>query len=71
MVPFRYVWVYSWQLSLEGLAFERVGLFAPKVRRDTGRCVKRARFGKLAFFLQNGAFFGPKIGDFRPFRTTF
>ena len=35
------------------------------------RRVKRVRFGKLAFFLQSGAFFGPKIDDFRPFRTTF
>ena len=39
--------------------------------RGGGRRVKRARFGKLAFLLQNGAFFGPKIGHFWPFRTTF
>ena len=33
--------------------------------------VKQARFGKLAFSQQNGACFGQKICDFRPFRTTF
>ena len=33
--------------------------------------VKQARFGKLAFLQQNGALFGPKKRDFRPFRATF
>ena len=36
-----------------------------------GRRVKQAQCGKLAFLLQNGAFFGPKNDHFRPFRTTF
>ena len=33
--------------------------------------VKQVRFGKLAFLQQNGALFGPKKCDFRPFRATF
>ena len=32
--------------------------------------VKQVRFGKLAFLQQNGALFGPKKCDFRPFRAT-
>ena len=36
-----------------------------------GRRVKQVQCGKLAFLLQNGAFFGPKNDHFRPFRTTF
>ena len=34
-------------------------------------CVKWVPFVKLVFLQQNGAFFGPKNGHFRPFRTTF
>ena len=33
--------------------------------------MKKGRFGKLAFLQQNGAFFGPKKRDFRPFHATF
>ena len=33
--------------------------------------MKQARFGKLAFLQLNGAIFGPKDADVRPFRTTF
>ena len=32
--------------------------------------LKQVRFGKLTFLQQNGAFFGPNICDFRPFRAT-
>ena len=33
--------------------------------------VKQVRFSKVAFLQQNGAFFGRKICEFRPFRATF
>ena len=53
-------------VRIQACAAGRYMLVHPPRRR-----VKRVRFGKLAFWLQNGGFFWPKIGDFRPFRTMF
>ena len=55
---------YSWGTSFfSGIS----ALVAHRVRIR----VKQVRFGKVAFLEHKGAFFGPNVCDFRPFRATF